>query len=274
MDRLFGRTQPPLALGLEPQPGLRQLLPVLRARKLDRAGERRPRLVRVLEDVEHPFLLAADDRPLPVDAGDRLALQEHLPDDDVVGGQLAGLLGDRLRLGEPLLIDERVVFVHHQGDPLVHLDLLGPLTLHQAVDLGGLAFQRQLGPALAGQFLDVAPGPLDPPGKLLLLVGGDRLGLDVGGRAVEERQRVPRRLLRQPLGLQLLGGHLRRHAGEENVVGNASGRCGGSGRGGRLAASRSRPARRLVDHLPCRSCVGRGARGRQFIGTDTGRGSE
>jgi len=57
------------------------------------------------------------------------------------------------------------------------------------------------------------------------------------------------RLLREPLGLDLLRLHLGRDAGDQDVVGNASG-CRGRGlSGGGRTAGGGRPPGSLVDHL-------------------------
>jgi tetratricopeptide (TPR) repeat protein len=63
----------------------------------------------VLGDIEKSCLSLAIDRLLGVEATDHPALGKQLPHHGVVGGELAGLLGDRLGFGETLGVDEGVV---------------------------------------------------------------------------------------------------------------------------------------------------------------------
>ena len=84
-----------------------------------------------------------------VEAADDTTLREQLPDDRVVGGELAGFLGNRLGLGKPLGVDEGVVFVHEHRQALVDFDLLGPLAVDAGVDLGAAPLHLKLPTPLA-----------------------------------------------------------------------------------------------------------------------------
>jgi hypothetical protein len=192
-------------------------------------------------------------------------LGKQLPDDAVVGSQLAGLLRHGLRLGEAALIDEGVVFVDEHRDPLIDLDLAGPLPVDLPLDLGVAFLERQLGPPLAGRFLDVAAGPFDAAQELVLPVVRDRLARHVSRGLVEQREGVGGRLLAEPLGLELSGRHFGGNAGEQQVGSDLTG--GGRRRGLRGRGAGARPPQSLVDH-PLRgggSLAGR-FRGGQFLG--------
>ena len=115
---------PRSALSLEPGAIFREVLPIAGGRKLDRSDEWRRGAFRIFCHVHEAIPFLPFDRLLRVEPADDAALREQLADDRIVRGELACLLGNRLRLGKPLGVDEGVVFVHEHGESLVNLDLL------------------------------------------------------------------------------------------------------------------------------------------------------
>ena len=252
VDRHLGGRGPRATLGHPLRPRLRQVLPVLRLGKLDRAHERRAGGLHVFGHVEVAGLPVAVDRLLGVEAADHPALGEQLADHGVVGGELACLLGDRFGLGKPPLVHEGVVFLDEHRDPLVHLDLLRPLAVDLGLDLGGLLLHRELVAALAGGLLDILAGPLDPAEHLRLRLFGELLVVEPLGGLVEQVERVGRRLLRHPLGFELLGRHFGADPGHEQALGRGGARRrslrgrGGGGLGCLVDRIFDHPAGRLL----------------------------
>ena len=160
---------------------------------------------------------------------------------------MSGLLGDRFGLGEPPLVHERVVFLDEHADSLVNLHLLRPLAVDLSLDLARLLLEGEFVAPLAGGFLDVAAGALDPPEDLGLGFLRQRLVVEPLGRDVEQVEGIRRRLLREPLGLELLGGHLGRDAGHQKAVGGGS-VCRGGLRGRARGCWIGRLANRVLDH--------------------------
>ena len=223
---------------LETRAIFREILPVAGGRKLDWSDERRGGAFHVLGHIHEAVPLPPLDRLLGVEPADDAALRKQLANDRVVRGELAGFLGDRLRLGKPLGVDERVVFLHEHRQTLVDLDLLGLLTGDPGLDLGALPLHVEFPAALAGRFLDVTSGPFDPLLELAShLFGHRRVGNFCGG-LVEQGKSVGGRSLRGASGLELLGSDLGRNSRHEQVIrnggGSALGRWTGGGRAGIL----------------------------------------
>ena len=199
-----------------------------------------------------------------VEPADDAALREQLPHDRIVGGELAGLLGDRLGLREPLGVDEGVVFFDEHRQPLVNLDLLRFLTGDAGLDLGALPLHLELSAAFAGRFLDVAAGPFDPLLELRThLFGNCRVG-NLGGGFVEQGERVGGGTLGGPPRLELLGGDFGRNPRHEQVIWNDGGAAIGRSTACVRAGIFPRPGDRLF-HDPTSGGGLVGGR-RQFLG--------
>ena len=222
LDLELGGRGPRTSFCLETRAIFREILPVAGGRKLDRADERRGGAFHVLRHVHEAIPLLPFDRLLGVEPTDDAALREQLANDRVVRGELAGFLGNRLRLGKPLRVDERVVFLHEHCQTLVDLDLLGLLTGDPGLDLGALPLHLEFPTAFASRFLDVASGPFDPLLELVSHFFGHRRVGNLGSRVVEQGEGVGGRSLCGASGLELLGGDLGGDPRHEEVIGNAS----------------------------------------------------
>ena len=194
------------------------------------------------------------------------ALCEQLSNHRVVRSQFASLLGDGLRLREPLLVDQRVVLLDEDGDALVHLDATTAVPVDACLDLGVAGFEGEFGASLPRGLLDVAPRALDAADELLPARRRDRLAVEAGGGRVEEREGARRIALAHPLRLELFGGDLGGESCEQKALRfrprhlDRFGRrgCGGGGPGGRSSPCRLR-VEGLLDELP-------GSRGVTFLG--------
>ena len=255
LDEQLRRGGPRTTFGQELGPGLGQILPVLRGWEFDRTSDRPAGSLHVFHHVEKADLVVTHDGPLSVESADRPALGQELADDGIVGGELPGLLGNRLGLGKPLLVDQRVVLLHEHGNSLIDLDPLSPLAVDLGFDFGIPTLKREFSPPFAGRLLDIEPGAFDPPQQLAAGVVGDGLGVESGRNLVEQGQGITGGLLGEAFGLELPGRHLGGDPGGPQAFGLI--RVGGSqwgtpatGRCSRLARPTCRSLDGLLDHLP------------------------
>ena len=218
VNSCLGRRDPRLPLRVQARAILREVFPVLCLGKLDWPDERLAGALDVLNHIEETALLLPFDRFLRVESADHPALGQQLPDHSIVGGELAGLLGDGLCFGIPPFIDECVVILNQHRQTLVYLHPLGAFAIDLRLHLGVALIEGHFGPALAGGFFNVPPGAIDSFRQLGPRLRRNIAGVHLGLGGVEQGHGIERRTLGGAFGFQLLGGDFSRQLGHHEIL--------------------------------------------------------